>query len=505
MRARTLLIVVAAAAALAMGAFLLSPLLSRPEPPQSPSAPDYWPTESWRTGTPESQGFDSAALARELRQLQEGGVRLDSLLLIRNGYVILDAYFAPYDGSFAHDMASVTKSITTTLIGIAAGQGKLDPDAPMLSYFPERRVANLDARKQAVTVRHLAGMVNGFKSGCLRGDEPTLDEMRAAPDWIQQSLDRKMVRAPGKVFCYDSPGMHLLSGILQQTTGLTEMEFARTQLFEPLGIHEFMWESDPQGYTDGWGDIHLFPRDAAKLGFLFLNGGEWDGRQIVPEDWVRQAVTARVHANGDDDYGLGWWVSDDSYWALGRGGQHVKVYPALNAIVVVTAAEFDFDQLEPLLRASFQDAEQALPANPDGVAALDSTLAELVQPKQSFPQAWLPATALAVSGRTYDFGPDAAEALDLTALTLEFKDATEATMIVKGRYDLNTWPVGLDGTYRQTLDGRAMRGYWSDDRTFVIEMFDIGQLTYFARFEADRLALTSDNFAGQFEGMVSRP
>ena len=502
MRTRTILIIVAAAAALALAVFLFIPLLSAPEPAW---APEYWPTDEWRASAPEEQGFDSAALAQELQQLRDDGVAIDSLLIIRNGYIFLDAYFAPYDGTFTHDMASVTKSITTTLIGIAAGQGKVDLDAPMLSYFPDRTIANVEARKQAVAVRHLTGMVNGLESGCLDGDEPTLDAMRATPDWIQHALDRKMARDPGKAFCYDSPGMHILSAILQETTGMTEMEFARTNLFGPLGIHEIMWESDPQGYTDGWGDIHLLPRDAAKLGYLWLSGGVWDGRQIVPADWVKDAVTAHVHADGDDDYGYGWWVSDDSYWALGRGGQHVKVFPAFNAIVVTTASSLDFDQLEPLLRASFKDPEKPLPANPDGVAALNSTLAALAKPAESFPVGQLPPMAQVISGKTYVFGRDAADALDLTALTLKFTDATRATMIVKGRHDQDTWPVGLDGTYRQTPDGRALRGYWSDAQTFVMEMFDIGQVTYHVRFEDDRLMLSSNNFAGEFEGMATSP
>jgi len=502
MHTRNILIAVAAAAVLAVAAFLLVPLLSLPEP--SPSVA-YWPTDEWRTGTPEEQGFDSAALARELQKLRDDGVTIDSLLMIRNGYVILDAYFAPYDGTFSHDMASVTKSITTTLIAIAASQGKVDLDAPILSYFPDRTIANLDAHKQTITVRHLTGMSNGMESGCLNGDETTLDAMRAAPDWIQHSLDRKMVRDPGLAFCYDSPGMHILSAILQETTGMTEIEFARANLFEPLGIHDFAWESDPQGYTHGWGDIHLFPRDAAKLGYLWLSGGVWDGKQIVPADWVKDAVTAHVHANGGDDYGYGWWVSKDSYWALGRGGQHVKVYPAFNAIVVVTAAGFDFDQLESLLGASFKDPEKSLPPNPEGVAALDSTVAALAQPAEPFPVRPLPPIAQAISGKTYVFGSDAADALDLTALKISFSDPAQATMYVKGRYDENIWPIGLDGTYRQTPDGRAMRAYWSDEQTFVFEMFDIGQLTYFARFEDDRLVLTSKNFAGEFEGLAGAP
>jgi CubicO group peptidase (beta-lactamase class C family) len=151
--------------------------------------PDYWPTKGWRTSTPEEQGFDSAKLAEGLQDIQARQIDIDSLLIIRNGYIVLDAHFDPYDGTFPHDLASVTKSVMTTLIGIAADQGKLDLDAPVVSFFPDRTIANLDERKARMTVQHLARMVNGMESGCLEGDEPTIDAMRAnqimcKPRWI---------------------------------------------------------------------------------------------------------------------------------------------------------------------------------------------------------------------------------------------------------------------------------------------------------------------------------
>ena len=148
MRTRSIVFVVSAAVVFALAACSLFPSAAAP-------APDYWPTEGWRTAAPEEHGFDSAALAEHLLKLHEDGVRLDSLLLIRNGYVLLDAYFAPYDGSFVHDMASVTKSITTTLIGIAADQGKLSLDDKLVSFFPDRTIANLDANKEQITLRDM--------------------------------------------------------------------------------------------------------------------------------------------------------------------------------------------------------------------------------------------------------------------------------------------------------------------------------------------------------------
>ena len=502
MKTRTIVIIAVAAVVLALAAyFFFAQPAAQPAPPAAPT-PDYWPTDEWRTTTPEEQGLDSAALAEHLLKLRDDGAGIDSLLIIRDGYIVVDAYFAPYDGTFSHDVASVTKSFTTTLIGIAAEQGLVDLDAPVLSFFQDRTIANVDERKQAMTVRDLAGMVNGFQSGCLGGDATTLNEMRAAPDWVQHSLDRVMVLYPGEAWCYDSPGMHILSAILTEATGMTESEFARANLFEPLGITDFIWETDPQGYTHGWGDLHLRPRDAAKLGLLFLNGGAWNGQQIVSAEWVREASAARVPAGDDDSYGYGWWVGDGDYWAAGRGGQFVRVVPLFNAVIVVTASDLEFDQLDPLIAASAVSPTEALPANPEGTAALEAALADLITPATDFPVTPLSPLADTIGGRRYVFGEDAKQSIELLALTLQFDSPTEAVMLVEMPYREAAWPVGLDGVYRQAADGRAMRGYWSDEQTLVFEMFDVGALTYSARFDGDRLILTADGFPGEFVGVA---
>ncbi|HSR29202.1 MAG TPA: serine hydrolase domain-containing protein, partial [Anaerolineae bacterium] len=180
---------------------------------ESPSAPAYWPTTGWQSSTPEAQGIDSDKLAQALLAMREQNVQIHSLLLIRNGYVVADATFYPYDGQTVHDMASVTKSVMTTLIGITVDQGKLDLDDPMLSFFPDRAIANLDGAKERITVRHLASMSSGLD--CTReGDELTLQEMQASPDYVQFVLDRKVAWEPGSHFVYCSPAIHLLSPIL---------------------------------------------------------------------------------------------------------------------------------------------------------------------------------------------------------------------------------------------------------------------------------------------------
>jgi len=453
--------------------------------PARPASPDYWPTHGWKTTSPEAQGFDSARLAQGLLSLHEKGQPIDGLMIIRNGYVVVDAHFAPYDGTFPHDLASVTKSVTTTLIAIAAEQGYLDLDKPVVAYFPDRTIANLDEHKARLTVRHLVEMRNGMKSECYDGDEPTLDAMRSQPDWVQAALDRPMVAEPGTENCYDSPGMHILSAILQETTGMTELDFARKNLFAPLGIQEVIWEVDPQGYTRGWGDLHLLPEDAAKIGFLWLQRGNWDGQQIVPEAWVLDSV--RMHSRfvkGDIGYGYGWWICGQDYHASGRGGQAVRVFASRNTILVITGNYYEFSAIEKWLYPALIGLKNTRPADPQGQAALASALADIGEEDKVASASPSAELVQSISGRTYQCDSNL---LKVETASLLLDDPAVAKLSAGTNGIDSTWSIGLDGRYRQAPTGEAYRGYWLDPQTFQYDKFDIGVLHQQVHFEGDRL------------------
>jgi len=268
-------------------------------------SPQYWPTQGWRATTPEQQGIDSAQLAEVLDYIREHQVNIHSLLLIRNGYVALDAYFYPYDKASFHDVASVTKSITTALIGIALDRGKIQSlHQPVYTLFPNRKIAHLETRKERLSVEHLAMMSSGLDCQFEPG-EITLQQMRESNDWTQFMLDLPMVAAPGEKSVYCSGGMHLLSSLITQTTGVSALSFARQALFAPLGIKEATWPSDAQGVSHGWGDLHLHPHDMAKIGYLWLNHGMWDGQRIVSAEWVKESTRAHAITGRGSDYGYG--------------------------------------------------------------------------------------------------------------------------------------------------------------------------------------------------------
>jgi CubicO group peptidase (beta-lactamase class C family) len=449
------------------------------------ASPDYWPTDVWKSTPSEQQGIDSNLLAEEIRSLQHKNVAIDSLLIVRNGYIVLDAYFSPYDGSFPHDLASITKSVMTTLIGIAVDQGKLQLDQKVVSFFPNRSIANLDERKMNLTILDLVSMRNGMESGCIDGDEQTLDVMRSTSDWVQAALDRKMVNDPGTHFCYDSPGMHLLSAILQETTGVTALEFAQRYLFEPLGISDAVWLADPQGYTHGWGDLHLKPRDVAKLGLLWLHGGTWDGQQIVSSSWISMSVQAHSRMVGNEfGYGYGWWVSPVDFYAMGREGQYLHVIPSKNMIVVITAGGLDFNQVMPFFIKLFLSKGAELPPNLSAQAALADAISQVSQASNLPRQVLQPATAQLISGFTYTCETNP---IALTSLRLDFLTQSEAGLSLQMNGQDIFWPIGLSGEFKTATDGQAQQGFWEDERTFVVNIFDIGQLTRTLYFDGENL------------------
>ena len=197
----------------------------------------------------------------------------------------------------------------------------------MLDFFPGRRIANRDARKEAISIEHLLTMSSGLH-GIYDNTEVTLYDMRASNDWVQFMLDQPMDHEPGTHFCYNSGASHIVSAILSQATGRPMLELAREHLFGPLGIRDVVWPSDPQGHTRGWGHLQLQPQDMAKIGYLFLMDGLWEGRRLLPPGWVSEST--RLHFDPwprGHGYGLLWWLQCASFRvsrarSTGRRGTH---------------------------------------------------------------------------------------------------------------------------------------------------------------------------------------
>jgi CubicO group peptidase (beta-lactamase class C family) len=440
--------------------------------PQVP-APEYWPTEGWRESTPERQGIDSAALLNMFDYVRKHGTRVHSVLIIRNGYVVVDASFFPYDSDSVHDLASVTKSVTSTMIGIAIQQGKIsDVHANLSSFFRRQQKQDTDPRKARITLADLLSMRSGLQCPSNQSEQ-LLRQMMHTSDWVDFALKLPMAEAPGKHFEYCSGDYHLLSAVLSKAASMNAAEYARTGLFEPLGIRDIVWPPDPQGVTRGWGDLHLRPRDAAKLGFLWLHGGMWKGKQLVPASWFHEATTALTSTmSRDAGYGYGFWVfvgrRAGEYEALGRGGQRITIVPKLNALVVLTGGGFEPGEIGGFIAAAVK-SDKPLPENPAAAEQLHRAMAAAAAGPSPGQTSALSPTAKAISGKKYALETNP---LDLADLTLSFAGSDAATFemnVVNGRSE--THPVSLNG--RPALSpGQfglpvALNGRWQGD-TFVL-------------------------------------
>lgn len=467
--------------------------------PQQPRTIEpHWPTNGWETATPEAHGFDSSRLADALLAIRDKGLPVHSIVLVRGGEMMLEAYFYPFDGSTVHQLQSVTKSVTTALIAIAADQGKLSLDDTLVSFFPDRTIANRDARKDRITVRHLASMSSGLACAA-EDDERTLQDMKASQDWVQFALDLPMAAEPGTTFVYCSPGMHLLSAILHNATGKTELDFAREYLFEPLGITDTLWLADPQGDTRGWADLYLRAPDAAKIGYLWANGGVWDGRQVVSRQWVTDSVEVQMTASGGDDYGYGWWLPRNTttheFDAVGRGGQRIAVHPDLDLIIVLTAGGIEASDATDLLAPALVDQEQPLAADATGQDRLKAAVEAIRLPPAAQEIPPLPAIAREISGTTWLFAPNAK---DLESARLDFDQPDEAGIEItfSNAEPTRAGRVGLDGVYR-IGPGRnqlpsGFRGRWTTPTVFEVDFDEIANQEAFVlrfRFEGGGMTL----------------
>lgn len=322
------------------------------EPPTGDLEP-YWPTGGWRYAMPEDVGIDPSKLDMMVEAIKEQNIEADSVMVIRDGYVVMDAYFPPFDEGELHIVYSCTKSVVSTLIGIAIEEGYIESlDQRLLDFFPGRIVENVNQWKEEITLRDMLTMAAGFDArDSWLYEWEWLDRMNEAPDALQYVLDLEVIEEPGTRFEYTNGVSHLLSCIVTETTGKSALEYARERLFGPLGITEVDWVNDIMGRNWGYSNLYLTPHDMAKIGYLLLNEGEWDNQEIVSKEWVEDATSKHLDANILPGYGYQWWVSPNGYYsAIGYKGQFIHVVPDLDLIMVTTSRNADdFNRILSLL------------------------------------------------------------------------------------------------------------------------------------------------------------
>lgn len=327
--------------------------------------------------TPESQGISSEAVLDFLKTANEKVQSMHSVVLVRHGKVILEAWWSPESPEKAHVLWSLSKSFTSTAVGLAVADGKLSVDDLVLKFFPESGPDNPSANLKGMRVRDLLTMATGHQ------DEPKVREQK---DWIKTFLAHPVPHKPGTHFQYNTPATFMQSAIVQKVTGQKMVDYLTPRLFEPLGIESHVWDDNPQGISIGGYGLYLRTEDIAKFGQLYLQRGVWDGQQLIPAEWVEMATSKQV-SNGSDpnrdwDQGYGfqfWRCRHGAYRGDGKDGQFCIVLPSQDAVVAITANTPDMQGelnivWEKLLPA-FQDG--ALPENPERQAKVKEFISTL--------------------------------------------------------------------------------------------------------------------------------
>lgn len=356
-------------------AFCISPFAIAAEPSSLPRS------------TPEAQGVSSEAILEFVGAADEKIRAMHSFMLVRNGQVVAECWWKPEPAEKPHVLWSLSKSFTSTAVGFAVAEGKLKLDDKVIDFFPEEAPAEPSENLKAMTVRDLLTMSTGHTS------EPNV---RSSEHWRKTFLAHPVEKQPGTHFLYNTPATYMQSAIVQKVTGEKVLDYLQPRLFAPLGIEKPRWDESPEGVTLGGYGLYLKTEDIAKFGQLYLQKGEWNGKQIVPADWIAQATSKQVENAKDpasvetsdwaQGYGFQFWrCRHDAYRGDGKDGQFCIVIPEKDAVVVMTADTGDMQGQLNLVWEHLLPAlgDETLPENPEAQKRLAERCAELtVKPRK---------------------------------------------------------------------------------------------------------------------------
>lgn len=332
--------------------------------------------------TPELQGVQSKGIRQFVAAANASGLGWHSFMLLRHGQVIAEGWWKPFEPSYTHTLYSLSKSFTSTAIGLLVKEGKLNIDDKVVSFFPNDLPATPGSNLLQMKVRHLLTMNTGHA-------EDTMPKFRAsANEWTTTFLAQPVAFEPGTHFLYNTGATYMLGAILYKITGQTLEEYLAPRLFQPLDIKGWDWEKSPQGLnTAGYG-LRVKTADIAKFGQLYLQKGKWNGKEILPENWVNEATsyqTKSQEGNGDWSQGYGyqfWRCKPGFYRGDGAFGQFCIVMPEQDAVLAITSESWDMQKSMTTVWENLLPAIQSgtLPENKEDLSALKNELKALSLP-----------------------------------------------------------------------------------------------------------------------------
>jgi CubicO group peptidase (beta-lactamase class C family) len=461
--------------------------------------------------SPEQQGIASADLLAFVEAADKEIDAMNSFMLVRHGHVVAEGWWAPYERDTPHMLYSLSKSFTSTAVGLAVAEGKLNLDDPVLKFFPDEAPADPSTNLRAMRVRDLLRMNTGNQSEAPIRVNAT--ESQTEP-WVKTFLAHAVPFKPGTHFLYNSPATYMLSAIVQKVTGMTVLEYLRPRLFEPLGFKNPVWVSSPQGITAGAYGLSVRTEEIVRFGELYLRGGRWNGKQLIPASWVQQATAMQTSTGSapasdwDQGYGYQFWRSrHNSFRGDGAFGQYCMVIPELDAVVVITSGVRNMQQVMNLVWDKLLPAmkPRRLPENPAARRQLEARLAAL---KVKFPtgSASSPLSS-SVSGKWFEFSENDR---GIKAVSFDFNSTSPALIVrtAAGETRLtiagDTWSRGR-GLFTNGLERilsvpanplAATSGAWTSPDTFTVKIV-LYETPFYStlnfRFDGDRLLIDSEH------------
>jgi CubicO group peptidase (beta-lactamase class C family) len=442
--------------------------------------------------SPEAAGIPPTAILAFIDAVEQKVGGLHSFMLLRHGQVAAEGWWAPYAPQYPHTLFSLSKSFTSTAVGLAVSEGHLTVDAPVLSFFPGDAPAKVSDNLAAMQVRHLLTMSTGH-------DKDATGPTVSAPDgnWVKAFLSLPVEHEPGTKFVYNSAATYMLSAIVQKLTGVTVLEYLHPRLFDPLGIENPTWENCPRGINKGGWGLSVKTEDIARFGQLYLQKGQWKGRQLVPEKWVAEATSKQI-SNGTGEtsdwtqgYGYQFWrCRHGAYRGDGAFGQYCIVMPEQDAVLAITSGVSDmqavlnavWDHLLPAIQPNAGTRPNALSvsaANEDLPRKLAHLAVHVPEGQPTSP------TAARVSGRTWRFEPNEEKMQsgglvfrgNRCTLTLENEHGARAYECGHGEWVRNA-PASRDQQAAKAAvaltdqpNGKvAASGAWTDADTFTVKL-----------------------------------
>ena len=460
--------------------------------------------------TPERQGVSSSGILAFVQAADTSVDMMNSFMLVRHGHVVAEGWWGPYDARTPHIFYSLSKSFTSTAVGLAIADGKLSLDDEVLKFFPDDAPAAPSANLRAMRVRDLLRMSTGHGTeAALWSGAPATQGERLTKTFLAHPVPFK----PGTHFLYNSPATYMLSAIVQKVTGMTALDYLRPRLFEPLGIENPTWLASPQGVSVGAFGLMARTEDIAHMGQLYLQHGAWNGRQLLPAAWVAEA-TARQTSNGsaptsdwDQGYGYQFWRSRHGYRGDGAFGQYMLVLPEQDAVVAITSGVRDMQSVMNLVW------NKLLPAMSAGALAEDVASQRALTTKVAGLAVRMPlgrptsALASHVSRQWYELPENDR---GIRAIALDFAPGAPALLVRAAAGESRT-PIGM-GTWVRSRTGFtngmerilsvsaqpavAASGAWTADSVFTLKLVApetpfYSTLTF--RFDGARLVLDGEH------------